>query len=1277
MKKVYCYVIIVLLAFIGCVNKDELAGGDLINGNHTLKAQIEQSANTRTMVDEENRVCWVKGDQIGVFDGDGVVNIPFSFSGMADSGQSAIFKGNLPEGGAPSVAYYPYDDEAVLEGDKLSFVLPSEYDYTENSNAPMIGVKQDDGNFLFKHLCGLLKFSIVDIPDDAKQVIITSKGENAPNISGTCIVEDVIEDGVVLSIPEGSSQVTIKLNGEVGTQTFYVPVPVGVYSELQVLLEKEDGTYFFSEKLSNVTIRRATIFHVTKDLAEADKLLDEFVQTSVDMSSDEFLSGLEQLLKNNEAVSGYELNINGCEITYKDGSIQLLSFVYTGDPFGISTEPAPVEEEPTYDWIADATELDGFTLVSSTETRASSEDDIFHNTNILRWAPFQNKLGIGWDYQTLLEKSPLKLNVIGDYVNQEATSSRLMDNLSQAGIIDIESHGSGGKYIVIPVDLIDRGIHKTVDCKTIYFGRNKGDTLTVDNFTKDVGIPKGAFERYSYVENGILFNNSCESAQNSDQSLKSVFTDKGISTYTGYTNIVNTYNVQEKMNWYTNSLLCDLKSNIESIPDNLSYDGEKLETKEEEGKVIRIFVPETGYFDVTTRKEMRFVEFGPQGTVETTETEIYLPFQFKGAENLKDVCKFGILISNQKEIEERITGSNIGNYAVGKSFPISEMLGKTSSRFKTSKEDLINTLNKMGIGSSGTKYYWIYLEYKGRYYISNEYGSFSLNENKLRAFLIELYDNTGGDNWFHNDNWCSAKPVETWFGITKSDDMYSIDLQNNNLQDVFYAEGSFIDVKLKFENINLSGNNLLAIDIHDFENLLSFNCSNNPKLMELNAQYLNNILTIDVSNCPKLEFFGMEDCDNLQILKANNCTSLKGPTIYEYWWHPENLTYVDFSNCTSLTGYLKSYEGNEWKSFDFGLLDFLEYANFENCSSMTGDLDFALSKNLAYVNVSGCSALKSLDCYSCSLKKLYVSECLALENLDCSSNVLTSLELSGCISLKELDCSDNSLTNLNISGSLAFEEIDCSSNFLINLDVSNCPDLLNLDCSYNNSLISIKASNCSSLEKINFNQYPKETLMRLDLSGCSALKTLPRFDNMETLIYLNLSDCLSVERIICYKSALKELYVSGCSALKSLSCYENALTSLNLSGCSALLSLDCYSNSLNSLNVSSCFALQELNCSDNSLTYLDVDKCSELRELRCSSNSLTSLDLSGCSELRELSCRNNKISSEIPSYLWGVDFYLDYRYDYYYEDGETKYIDNNIGWWYPGEPESGKHEWPD
>lgn len=1173
MKRVYCYVIIVLLTFIGCVNKDELAGDDLVMGNHTLKVQIEQSANTRTMVDEENRVCWVKGDQIGVFGGDGVVNIPFSFSGMADSGQSAIFKGNLPEGGVPSVAYFPYDDEAVLEGDKLSFVLPSEYDYTENSNAPMIGVKQDDGSFIFKHLCGLLKFSIVDIPDDAKQVIITAKGENAPNISGTCIVEDVNEDGAVLSIPEGSSQVTIKMNGEVGTQTFYISVPVGVYSELQVVLEKEDGTYFFSEKLSNVTIRRATIFHVTKDLAEADKSLDEFVQTSVYMSSDEFLSGLEQLLKNNEAVSGYELNINGCEITYKDGSIQLLSFVYTGDPFGISTEPAPVEEEPTYDWIADAAELDGFTLVSSTETRASSEDDIFHNMNILRWAPYQNDLGIGWDYQTLLEKSPLKLNVIGNYVNQEATSSRLMDNLSQAGIIDIESHGSGGKYIFIPANLIDRGIYGAVDCRTIYF--SKKNVLKIDSLTQNVGIPKAAFERYSYVENGILFNNSCESAYESSQSLQGVFMNGGVSTYTGYTNIVNTYNIQEKMNWYTNSLLCDLKSNIESVPDKLSYSGQGLEIKEEGGKVTYQFTHAAGYFDVTTRKEMQFVEFGPQGSVETTETEIYLPFQFKGAENLKDVCKFGILISNQKEIEEKITGSNIGNYTVGKALPISEMLGKTNSRFKVSKEDLINALNKMGIGSSGTKYYWIYLEYKGRYYISNEYGVFYLEESCediMREYLIRLYHDTDGDNWTRNDNWLSDKPITEWYGVYKPNDCsYTILLSSNNLR----GEVNLSDC-LYLSNLDCNNNALTSLDLSGCSILKNLSC------------YFNNLSSLDVSGCL-------------------------------------NLEYLD---CTS--------------------------------------------NALAKLAVSDYLSLKYLYCGYNALTSLGVSWCSSLEALNCDNNVLTDLDLSGCVRLGSLECHNNALMNLKISDCSNLVSLVCQNNVLTELDCFNSSVLKILSCG-DNKLSKLDVSHCPVLEYLNC---PNNVLAELDISGCLNLTDIYCPNNHLTNI--DVSGYLFLESLFCDNNNLTNLDVSGCLALSTLSCYFNDnLMNLDASGCSALEKIDCSKMALTNLAVRGCSMLKQLFCDNNVLTHLDLSGCSALELLNCSHNLLTHLDLSDCLSLSSLGCRNNKIFSEVPSHLRGAYLDLDYRYDYYYEDGETKYIDNNIGWWYPGEPGSGKHDWPD
>lgn len=302
MKKVYCYVIIVLLAFIGCVNKDELAGGDWVNGNHTLKAQIEQSANTRTMVDEENRVCWVKGDQIGVFDGDGVVNIPFSFSGMADSGQSAIFKGNLPEGGAPSVAYYPYDDEAVLGGDKLSFVLPSEYDYTENSNAPMIGVKQDNGSFLFKHLCGLLRLSVVGIPEGTTTLKIKSEGPDAPAIAGNAVVHDIHQFGAVLAIStDQATEITISCESEsVSNKVFLIPLPVATYPHFSISMQSEDRI-FFEKHISDCSIKRATIL----DMPEVSLLPD--AEFAVDKTNGEMVL----FDYKNNAIVSYMLKENG------------------------------------------------------------------------------------------------------------------------------------------------------------------------------------------------------------------------------------------------------------------------------------------------------------------------------------------------------------------------------------------------------------------------------------------------------------------------------------------------------------------------------------------------------------------------------------------------------------------------------------------------------------------------------------------------------------------------------------------------------------------------------------------------------------------------------------------------------------------------------------------------------------------------------------------------------------------------------------------------------
>lgn len=730
MKKIFCYSLLMALVILtGCRNEEELFG-QKIDGNYQVNAQLESRADSRTAVNEANQVLWLESDKIGVYGDKGSSNVAFSIGQISDEGASATFIGDLEEGEVATTAYYPYDETATLSGNQLTFTLPAEYDYTENSNAPMIGVKQENGNFLFKHLCGLLKFSIMDIPADAARLIVASRGDAAPLIAGSCVVDDITANGAVFSIKEGFDQIVINMDGITGTQTFYVPIPVGSYPEIQVTLEKQNGTTCFSEKLSDVLAQRATIIRVTDDLVDTNQSIEDFVHASIDkgIGIDAFISELSKTLKSDESVSEYEIGTTGSEIIYQDGSKQLLAFVYDENTFEYSMPSITIEEESAYDWIADIEEIGGLSLSSPAGTRASTEDNIYQNTKILRWAPYQNELGIGLDLAELVNKSPINFTIIGNYANREATSTRLNDNLSEAGIIDIETHGNGGEYIFIPAENIVRGAYEGKEVNTIivYFSR---DLHVKYGKYDEVGVPIEAFERYSFCNDGIVFNNSCESACGSANSLKNLFMNKGLSTYTGYTDVVNGSVVRRFMDAYTNELFYNLKSNKESIPDSLKYSGkvneQKIDTISKDTiDIVRDF---EAYFDVTTSKEMRFVDFEPEQEAEVTETEISFPFYLKGVRNLKDDCKVRLLISDKNEVDEEITNANIKNYATIKPHSIGEFSDNANYyAFKGNIEHVKDDLDESGVGSTGTKYYWICLEYKGRYWISDEYGTFAL-----------------------------------------------------------------------------------------------------------------------------------------------------------------------------------------------------------------------------------------------------------------------------------------------------------------------------------------------------------------------------------------------------------------------------------------------------------------------------------------------------------------------------------------------------------------------
>lgn len=250
-------ILLVLLVLAGCQEKDEL--GKASNVSVSLRASIENTG-SRTSVDEEGCVLWVNTDAIGVF-GNETRNAKFQ---SISSGTDVLFVGEMASRqDVPTLAYYPYNEHAVLDGNTLHFDLPSEYAYTGESNAPMLGIRQPDGSFVFKHLCGLLQVTVENVPEDAKCLNIVSEGtegQEAPYIAGSVTINDVTAENATISIAKnGSRELSIGLENTSSqeTCTFNIPVPLGDYPQLSVKLMMDDGTVSMDKTISDVSMARA------------------------------------------------------------------------------------------------------------------------------------------------------------------------------------------------------------------------------------------------------------------------------------------------------------------------------------------------------------------------------------------------------------------------------------------------------------------------------------------------------------------------------------------------------------------------------------------------------------------------------------------------------------------------------------------------------------------------------------------------------------------------------------------------------------------------------------------------------------------------------------------------------------------------------------------------------------------------------------------------------------------------------------------------------------
>ena len=525
-----------------------------------------------------------------------------------------------------------------------------------------------------------------------------------------------------------------------------------------------------------------------------------------------------------------------------------------------------------------------------------------------------------------------------------------------------------------------------------------------------------------------------------------------------------------------------------------------------------------------------------------------------------------------------------------------------------------------------------------------------------RDILVKFYEDTGGDNWKYNTNWCSDLPLSEWDGVGTNDEgrVMELYLDSNNL-----TGGGSLSGLDALEYLDCNDNQLTTLDVSGCTSLVEFDCDHN-QLTTLDVLgctaleglycYSNQLATLDVSGCTSLvELY----CSHNQLitLAASGCTSLWELKCY----NNNQLTTLDVSGCTSLDSF--SYPDGQLTTLDVS-----------GCTSLE---ELLCSDNqLTTLDVSGCTALESLKCWGNQLTTLDVSGCTALEELLCFYNQLTTLDVSGCTALKDLDCDFNQFTTLDVSGCTSLAGFSYTLGQLTTLDVSGCTALEWLHC-WENQLTTLDASGCTSLEELDCKE---NQLTTLDVSGCTALDWLECYDNQLTT--LDVSDCTALEYLYCSGNQLTTLDVSDFTALETLSCSGNQLTTLDVSGCTALERLSCSVNQLTTLAASGCTALVELYCAENQLTTLDVSGCTSLEELNCVNNKISTFNASGCTSLRRLYCTDNKITREISGIFAELDdFEYDRRYTDYWrdKDGNYHWTDNGVGWWWPEEPHDGPH----
>ena len=1223
-SNVFFIAVSIVMILAGCTQEDDWGSNNAISGNYTLNAIIENDDRTltRTTVNENGQVLWTENDCIGVFGNKGTKNASFALAkGFGE--MSGSFKGNLSVDEEAETAYYPYAEDAALNGNTLTFTLPTEYTYTGNSNAPMLGVKNENGDFQFKHLAGLLKIMLKDIPEGASEFLIMSEGDNPLPLSGEVLLNDVTSENPTLQIKEqGNYIVVYHLPDAISEDEliFYVPIPVGFYPQLVVALINNEGKEFFHKTISNQNVRRATMIEfpvlngytgdcyvlssttqlitedlapkvslsevnenilVYKDVQEVDvpKVDDIVISRSTENLPYGFLGKVLDVTRNGDG--SYSVTTGSAALS------EAFDELYVNETFELVPEEITAPQSKALldhiFWDKDFNMTLGLTYQDSiSPSYANGEISLgakltvnmdFNKKEQLEYGAFTLEFTLRPSFDLGLRFSTEGEEKLEEIVKNKMFEIRFPRIPLAYGLIQIypkltpyfvvDLSGSASLYTGFETELkcVLVALYKDgVWQKTIDDGKTSANYESPWNIKSGFSLNGSAFVGLSNVIDLKLYNRD---------NAKIYFKPKVGCDITGKLNLEMSSDVNSLEETLTNS-----KAGVSlSFAGSLGADASVLSPKalQAEIEIIKFSFWEKELELVPTFKKLTaqvskmIDEQAGTRAADDTYYKAEVNTEASGELMMKDMQIGLALVDHNDEIIEM---TPLMNYGGG---------GKTYA----TDPDMVLALRNEFLNLQKNSFYEVYPIVSSPVFERIATDRIVLLKNQAvdintmddeRKILIDFYKSTGGDNWDNNTNWCSNAPLRDWYGVRTNEDdkVISIELDNNNL----INDANLLGLN-KLEFLDLSDNALTSLHVPT-DTLMILNCQDN------------NIKNLDVAKAVHLKelWCGMNQLTGLDVSGLNELTALS--------CYNNLLTSLDISGCINLRKLECS--GGDLPDLDVSHCTQLEDLDVTDCE-------------LTELNVSRLNNLIELHCGGNNLSVLNVSNLVNLESLDCSGNQLRTLDVANLKKLKELDCEANELTSLDVSGLGVLEELECTKNQLVSLNLSETKNLIELDCS-ENQLSTLDVSDLINLDRLDCSE---NKLTSLDVSNSVSMTIL--FCTKNQLIELNVSGLEKLENLQCQYNQLETLDVSTLKSMRILTCVTNQLISLDVSNLENLEELRCTNNQLTNLNLSNLGNLVELHCSDNQLTNLDVSDSPLLTLLACDRNPLVVLDISGIENL--------------------------------------------------------------